>query len=72
MKPTDKHAIAYFPLRSKTTYSKEYTKKGQKKDDYTYIPDQLRTGSNWYGKTTYDNFYNHPDPDYFAKKVKIT
>ncbi len=34
VKPTDKHAIGYFPLRSKTTYSKEYTKRAAKKDDY--------------------------------------
>lgn len=71
VKPTNKHAIGYFPLRSKTTYSKEYTKKDNKKDDYKYIPDQLKTGSNWFGKTTYANFYSQPDPEYFAKKVKI-
>lgn len=71
VKPTDRHAIAYFPLRSKSTYSNEYVKKEWRKDDYTYIPDQLRTGSNWFGTTTYSNFYNQPNRDYFAKKVKI-
>ena len=58
VKPTNKHAIGYFPLRSKTTYSKEYTKKHNKTDDYKYIPDQLKTGSNWFGRTTYANFYS--------------
>lgn len=47
-------------------------KKDWKKDDYEYIPDQLRTGSNWYGQTTYGKFYAQPNSDYFAKKVKIT
>jgi hypothetical protein len=71
VKPTDKHSIAYFPLRSKSTYSKEYQEKSTKKDDYTYIPDQLRTGSNWFGRTTYSDCFNHPDAQYFAKKVKV-
>ena len=71
IKPTNKHSIGYFPLRSKTTYGKQYVKRDQKKDDYTYISDQLKTGSNWYGRTTYSDFYNQPDPQYHAKKVKI-
>jgi hypothetical protein len=41
------------------------------KDNYTYFPDQLRTGSNWFGKTTYESFFNNPNPEYFAKKAKI-
>jgi hypothetical protein len=71
VKPTDKHTRGYFPLRSKSTYSKEFVPKDPKKDDYTYIADQLRTGSNWYGKTTYGDFYSNPNPEYFAKKVKV-
>lgn len=53
IKPTDKHSRGYFPLRSKSTYANEYIKKEPKIDDYTYIPDQLKTGKNWFGKTTY-------------------
>ena len=71
MKPTDKHAIKYFPLRSRSTYTKEYKKKEPKKDDYTYYPDQLKTGYDWYGKTTYGGFFAQPNPEYFAKKVKV-
>ena len=71
VKPTDKHVRADFPLRSKSTYTKEYVKKDSLKDDYTYFPDQLRTNSNWFGKTTYDNAFNNPNPEYFAKKVKL-
>lgn len=62
VKPTDKHIRGYFPMRGGSTYSKEFVKKNMKKDDYTYIPDQLKTGSNWYGKTTYGDFYNDPNP----------
>jgi hypothetical protein len=62
VKPTDKHTRGYFPLRSKSTYANNFVKKEPKKDDYTYFPDQLKTGSNWYGKTTYGKFYEQPNP----------
>jgi hypothetical protein len=70
VKPTDKHARGYFPLRSKSTYANEYVQKAPLKDDYTYFPDQLRSKSNWFGRTTYENFFSNPNPEYFAKKVK--
>lgn len=71
VKPTDKHTRGIFPLRSKSTYSKEYVQKDSQKDDYTYFPDQLRTGSNWFGKSTYGDTFTNPNPEYMAKKVKI-
>ena len=71
VKPTDQHTRASFPLRTKSTYAKEFINKSPKKDDYTYYPDQLKTGYNWFGKTTYGSFYNNPNPEYHAKKVKI-
>lgn len=71
VKPTDKHTRAEFPLRSRSEYSKEFASKAAKKDDYTYIPDQLKTGSNWYGKTTYGDFFADQNPEYHAKKVKV-
>ena len=58
-------------MRSRSTYAKEFNSKDIKKDDYTYFPDQLRTGSRWFGKTSYGNFYSNPNPEYMAKKVKI-
>lgn len=70
VKPTDKHTRGYFPLRSKSTYANEYIQKAPLKDDYTYFPDQLRSKSNWFGRTTYENFFSNPNPEYFAKKVK--
>jgi hypothetical protein len=71
VKPTDKHSRAYFPLRSKSTYANEFVSKSPKKDDYKYYNDQLKTGYNWMGKTTYGSFYNNPNPEYHAKKVKM-
>ena len=59
-------------MRSRSTYSGHYSRKPMKKDDYQYIPDQLKTGIyDWLGKTSYDNFYSQPNPQYFAKKVKV-
>jgi hypothetical protein len=46
-------------------------KKDPLKDDYTYFPDQLRAKSNWFGRTTYENFFSNPNAEYFAKKVKV-
>ena len=71
MKPTYKHSRGYFPLRSKSTYNKEFHNKKPKKDDYTYFPDQLKTGYDWLGKTTYGDFFSNPNPEYMAKKVKV-
>ena len=71
VKPTDKHTRGYFPLRSKSTYANEYKQKEPKKDDYTYYPDQLKTGTNWFGNSTYGGFFSQPNPEYFAKKVKV-
>jgi hypothetical protein len=62
VKPTDRHTRAYFPLRSKSTYANAYIAKDPPKDDYTYIPDQLKTGYDWLGKTTYGDFFSSPNP----------
>ena len=71
VRPTDQHTRGYFPLRSKTTYAKEFVKKSSEADDYKYFPDQLRAKANWFGRTTNEKFYSNPNPEYFAKKVKI-
>lgn len=31
----------------------------------------LKTGGNFYGKSTYGNFFENPNPEYHAKKVKL-
>lgn len=71
VKPTDRHTRGQFPLRAKSTYSGTYVNKDLRKDDYKYIPDQLKTGYDWLGSTTYDNFFAQPNPEYHAKKVKV-
>jgi hypothetical protein len=71
VKPTDRHTRGYFPLRSKSTYAKEFQSKELKKDDYKYINDQLKTGSNWFGKSTYGENFGNPNPEYMAKKAKV-
>lgn len=71
VKPTDRHTRDEFPLRSKSTYSHEFSSKKKQDDDYSYFPDQLRTGSRWFGKTTYGDFFSNPNPEYMAKQVKI-
>ena len=71
IKPTDKHTRADFPLRSRSTYSKSFIGEPAKKDDYKYFPDNLKTGSNWYGESTYGNKFREPNPEDYAKKYKI-
>lgn len=71
VKPTDRHTRAYFPLRSKSTYTNAFLGKPGNKDDYERIPDNLKTGSNWYGNTTYENFFKQPNPEDYANKYKI-
>jgi hypothetical protein len=36
--------------------------KDWKKDDYKYFNDQLKTGGNWYGASSYENFFDNPNP----------
>ena len=71
VKPTDRHIRGNFPLRSRSTYSGNFKRRPTKRDDYKYIPDQLKTGIyNWLGSTTYSNNFVQPNPEYMAKKVK--
>jgi hypothetical protein len=71
VKPTDRHTRGYFPLKCKSTYSGAFVTKSLKKDNYKYTADQLKTGTNWLGTTTYNNFYGEPNPEYMAKQVKV-
>ena len=71
VKPTDRHTRGKFPMRCKSTYSGAFVDKSLKKDNYKYMADQLKTGTNWLGTTTYGNNFSQPNPEYFAKKVKV-
>jgi len=57
-------------MRSKSTYANSFANKQPKKDDYKYMSDQLKTGGIWLGKSSYGNFFENPNPEYHAKKVK--
>lgn len=71
VKPTDKYTRGYFPLRSKSTYTNTFTGNPTKRDQHERIPDNLKTGSNWYGNTTYGNYFKAPNPEDYAAKYKI-
>ena len=71
VKPTDRHTRAVFPLRSKSTYTKSFLGEPAKKDDYKYFPDSLKTGSNWYGATTYGQTFQDFSPEDCAQRVKV-
>jgi hypothetical protein len=63
VKPTDSHVIDYFPIRCRTTYSRSFAGTPARKTSINKIPDNLKTGSNWYGKTTYaDTYSKKPNP----------
>ena len=70
IKPTNKHKMGEFPLMGKTVYSIEYQSKRAAKDDYLRLHDSLRTGSNWFGETTYKNTFHAPNADSYLPKVK--
>ena len=62
VKPTDRHTRAYFPLRGKSNYTKSFLGEKGKGGWNGGIPDNLKTGSNWFGSTTYGNRYQKPNP----------
>jgi len=33
--------------------------------------DQLKTGTNWFGKSTYGDSFATPNPEYMANKIKF-
>ena len=71
VKPTDKHTRGYFPMRSKSNYTNSFLGEPGKKDDYKYIPDNLKTGTNWFGNSHYSDKFREPNPEDYAKKYKI-
>jgi hypothetical protein len=71
IKPTDRHTRGSFPLRSRSTYSNNFTGNQAKKDERFRIPDNLKTGYNWYGNTTYNNYFKQPNPEDYTHKYKV-
>lgn len=71
MKPTDNVIRAEFPMMSRSTYANSFVGKSAPKPITEKIPDNLKTGNMWMGKTTYGNFFQQPNPEDYAKKNKI-
>ena len=59
-------------MRTKSTYNTSFIGEGKPMDERNKIPDNLKTGSNWFGSTTYGNVFQQPNPEDYAKKYKIT
>lgn len=62
VKPTDKHTRDKFPFRARSTYSNYFKGDPGKRSDLEKVPDNLKTGYNWYGSTTYGNKFVPPNP----------
>lgn len=71
VKPTDSHRVGNFPMRSQSTYAKSFVGPSQKKDEKFKIHDNLKTGSNWFGATTYGSNFRQPNPEDYAKKYSV-
>jgi hypothetical protein len=72
VKPTNKHLRGELPFLSKTVYSTEFVSKVNPKSDYERLHDSLRTGSNWFGGSTYEKSFRLPNPEsYPAKAVNV-
>jgi hypothetical protein len=71
VKPTDRHTRGYFPLRSRSTYTNNFLGNPGRNQESGKNRDNLKTGYNWYGATTYGNYFKQPNPEDYAKKYKI-
>ena len=75
MKPTDQHTRGRFPLKGKSTYSRSFVGEPRKRDDRYSIPNNLKIGNSWFGKTTYGTKFLKPShknyPSHFKKTEKI-
>lgn len=58
-------------MRSRSNYTNSFLGEPGKKDDYKYIPDNLKTGTNWFGNSHYSDKFREPNPEDYAKKYKI-
>lgn len=64
--------IGDFPLLAKTVYSTEYVGRKVSKSDYERQHDNLKTGANWFGASTYNKSFHLPNPeDYPPKAVSV-
>jgi hypothetical protein len=70
IKPTNKHAIGEFPLLAKTVYSTEFVPRKSPKSDSAKLHDSLKTGTSWFGASTYNNTFRVPNPEHYLPKER--
>lgn len=57
-------------MRARSTYASSFNNTSAPKPVKEKINDNLKTPNLWLGKSTYGNFFNQPNPEDYAKKVK--
>lgn len=57
-------------MKDRSTYAKSFLGAPGKKDDYDGIPDNLKTGYQWLGDTTYGDKYRQPNPEDYPAHMK--
>ena len=57
-------------MRAKSTYATSFANNSAPKPAKERIQDNLKPTNLWFGKTTYGNFFNQPNPEDYARKVK--
>lgn len=70
MKPTDHCVRGDIPMRARSTYASSFNNTSAPKPVKERINDNLKSTNLWLGKSTYGNFFNQPNPEDYAKKVK--
>jgi hypothetical protein len=62
----------YFPMRHKSTYSQDFTGDQRKREQWDRVRDNLKTGSSWFGSTTYGNSFKCPNPEDYSSKRRVS
>ena len=57
-------------MMARSTYSNSFRDKPTTKPVKERIPDNLKSTNLWLGKSTYGNFFQQPNPEDYAPKVK--
>ena len=57
-------------MRARSTYASSFNNTSAPKPVKEKINDNLKSTNLWLGKSTYGNFFNQPNPEDYAKKVK--
>ena len=58
------------PMRARSTYASSFANNSAPKPAKGKAEDNLKSTNLWLGRSTYGNFFNQPNPEDYAKKVK--